>query len=72
MLASVKARERDPSGEASAVEVRHEAAGGAQERGLAMPGEARQQTELARVDIEAHVIQRGGIHARVAVGDPLE
>ena len=48
VLARVEARERDAAGEAPAVEVRHEPAGGTQQRRLAVAGEARQQAELAR------------------------
>ena len=72
VLARVEARERDPSGEAPAVEVRRKAAGGAQERRLAVAGEAREQAELARVDLQADVIERARIFARVAIGDLLE
>ena len=47
VLARVEAGERDATGEVPAVEVRHEAAGGAQQRRLAVPGEPREQAELA-------------------------
>ena len=50
VLARVQTGERHAAGEAPAVEVRHEPAGGAQQRRLAVAGEAREQAELARLE----------------------
>ncbi len=72
VLAGVEAREHDTPREAPAVEVRHQAAGGAQQRGLAVAGEARQQAQLARGNLQAHVVERRALDARVAVGDAVE
>ena len=72
VLARVQAGERHPPGEATAVEVRHQPAGGAQQRRLAVPGEAREQAELARLDLEADLRERGARDPRIVVGDVLD
>ena len=72
VLAGVEAGERDATGEMPAVEVRHEAAGGPQQRRLAVAGEAREQAELARLDLDADVLERRRGDAGVGVADLLE
>ena len=69
MLARVEPGELHPPGEMPPVEVRHEAARGAQQRGLAVPGEPGEQAELARGDLEADVIERGSPGVGVVVRD---
>ena len=59
VLARVEAGERHRAGERAAVEVRHEAARRAQQRRLAVAGEPGEQAELAGLDLEADVVQRG-------------
>ncbi len=54
----VAARDLDPSLEAAAVEPRHEAGERTQKRRLARAGRAEQQDDLARLDREAHSVQR--------------
>ena len=55
-----------------AVEVRNEARRRAQQRGLAAAGEAGEQAELARRDLQRDVAERGALDAGVAIGDALE
>ena len=43
----------------AAVEVRHQAAGGTQQRRLAVAGEAREHAELARVDVKLTSLSAG-------------
>ena len=72
VLAGVQAGELHAPREAPAVKVRHQATGGAQQRRLAMPGEAREHAELARAHLEAQVLERRALGAGVAVGDLVE
>ena len=72
VLARVQAGKRHAAGEAPAVEMGHETARGPQQRRLALSGQARQQAELARRELEADVLERRGIDTRIAVGDALE
>ena len=72
MLARVEAAGHDAPGELAAVEVRDEAAGGAQERRLARRRQPGRDDELARRDVERHVAQRRLAGVRVAVRDVLE
>ena len=72
VLAGVHAGERHRAGEAPAVEVRDQPAGGAQQRRLAVAGEPREQAQLAGLDLEADVLERGLLDVRVAVGDAVE
>ncbi len=72
VLAGVHAGERHRAGEAPAVKVRDQAAGGAQQRRLAVTGQSREQAQLARLDLEADVVERRLLDVRVAVGDVVE
>ena len=72
VVARAQAGERDVAREAPAVEVRHQPARGPQQRRLALPGQTREQAELARRELEADVLERRGIDTRIAVGDALE
>src|ERR1039458_3560622 len=69
VLVGVEAGEGHPSREAAAVEMGHEATGGVQQRGLSTPREAREQAELAWLDLEADITERRSVSVRVAVGD---
>ncbi len=72
VLARVEPGQPHAPGEAPAVKVRHEPARGAQQRGLAAAGQARQHAELAMRDFEADIAQRRLRELRIAVGDALE
>ena len=72
VLAGVQAGERDAPGEAPAVEVRDEAAGGAQQRRLAVPGAPGEQAELTGLQLEGDVVEGGALRVGVVVGDALE
>src|ERR1039458_9579044 len=72
VLARVQTRERHPSREPSSVEVRRQPARRAQERRLAVSGEAREQTELAGCNIEADILQSASIRARVAIANAVK
>ena len=71
-LAGVHAGKSDRAGEASAVKVRDQTTGGAQQRRLAVAGQAREQAQLSGLDLEADVVERRRIDARVMVGDAVE
>jgi hypothetical protein len=66
--ARVAARDLDPALEAAAVEPRHEAGEGADERRLAGTGRAEEEHDLAGLDRERHVAQ-GGPTAGVGEGE---
>ena len=72
VLARVEAGDGHVAREAAAVEMRHEAGGGAQQRRLARAGEPGEHAELARRERQADVAQRRAGSAGVGVGDLLE
>ena len=72
VLARVQPTGRQPPRELAAVEVRHEAGGGLQERRLPGARQARQDDELARLDRQRDVAQRRARGARVGVGHAVE
>ncbi len=72
VLARVEPADDDAPGGPPAVEVRHEPAGGAQQRRLARGREPGEHDELARLDGERHVAQRGPLGAGVRVREALE
>ena len=72
VVARVEAAGEQPPREHAAVEVRHEARRGAQQRRLARAGPAREHDELARLDAQGHVGQRRPRGARIGVGHAIE
>ena len=68
----VLAVERDPPGQLSAVEVRHQAGGGPKQGRLAAAGLSDHQHQLTGLDVEVDAVQRGTAAARVAVTNRLE
>ena len=72
VLARIEPAERDGAGEAPAVEVGDEAAGGAKQRRLALAGEPGEQADLAGHDLEADVVERGRRGSGIAVADAIE
>ena len=72
VVARVEAAGQQPPGELAAVEVRHEARGGAQQRRLARPRPAGEHDELARLDAQGHVGERRPRGAGIGVGDAVE
>ena len=71
VLARVEPGAAQPAGEHAAVEVRHQPAGGAQQRRLARARAAGDDDELARLDGQRDVAQRVRL-ARIGVGDAGE
>jgi hypothetical protein len=59
VLACIQSGELHVAGEPSAVEVRHEPACGTQQRGLTMPRELGDQTELSSLDLQAASLSAG-------------
>ena len=72
VLASVHPGHLDASADLAAVNVRHQSAGGAQQRRLARARRPGQQHELSGLDLERDVAQGGRARARVAVREALE
>ena len=71
VLARVEAVDDHPPGELTAVKVGHQAAGRAQQRRLARPRQSGDHAELARLDVERHVVQ-SPLALRVAIAHLLE
>jgi hypothetical protein len=61
----------DATGEAAAVEVRHEARKRAQQRRLPRARGAEQDDELTGLQSEGHVLQRGRVRVRIREAQPL-
>ena len=68
----VPAGDHDPAPEPPAVEVRNEPRQRAEERRLARAGRAEQRHDLARLDPERDVRERGLLRARVGEREPLD
>ncbi len=72
VVARVQAADDDPADGGTPVEVRHEAAGGPQDRGLPRCREAGQDDELAGLDLQADLAQGGSVRVRIRVAEALE
>src|SRR4029079_9372544 len=72
VLARVETADDDAPGGLAAVEVRHQTACRADQRRLAGRRETRQDDELAGIDMQRDVAQRGLGAARIAVAEVLE
>ena len=72
VVARVEAAGQQPPRELAAVEVRHEARGGTQQRRLARPRPAGEHDELARLDAQRDVGERRPRGAWIRVGHAVE
>ena len=72
VVARVQAVDRHAAGQLAAVEVRHEAERGPQQRRLAAARLADDQHQLAGLDVQGDAVQRRLGHARVRVADVHE
>ncbi len=72
VVARVQAGELHGAGEPSALKVGYEPTGGAEKGRLALTGEAGQQADLPRLDIEPDIAQGRRVGAGVVVGDTPE